>query len=121
MILVTLPMRTVSAMNTREHHMARYRRSKAQRTTVALALRPAVGNGFGKKHERLVITLTRIGIRQGLDGDNLQASFKAIRDSVAEVIGIDDGSDRVEWRYAQRRGPAWGIEIAIATPEEMAA
>jgi hypothetical protein len=121
MILVSLPIRTVSAMNTREHHMVRYRRVKAERDAVALALRPKVGKGFAKKHPRLVVTLTRIGIRQPLDGDNLQASFKAVRDAVAEVIGIDDGSDRIEWRYAQRRGAAWGVEIAVGTPEEMAA
>jgi hypothetical protein len=119
-ILVHLPIRTVSAMNTREHHMARYRRVKEQRGVAKLALSAACV-GLAKKHARLVVTLTRIGIRQGLDGDNLVSSMKAIRDGVADALGIDDGSDRVEWRYAQRRGDAWGVEIAIGTPEEMAA
>ena len=120
MILVHLPIRTVSAMNTREHHMARYRRAKQHRGVAKLALAAACV-GLAKKHPRMVVTLTRIGIRQGLDGDNLQASLKAVRDGVADALGIDDGSDRIEWRYAQRRGKAWGVEIAIATPEEMAA
>lgn len=121
MILVHLPIRTVSAMNTREHHMKRYRRTKQQRTAAALSLRPLIGKRDLTNHGSIVVTLTRIGIRQGLDGDNLQASMKAIRDGVADALGIDDGSDRIEWRYAQRRGDAWGVEIAIGTPEEMAA
>ena len=120
MILVHLPIRTVSAMNTREHHMVRYRRTKQQRGVAKLALAAACA-GLARKHARLVVTLTRIGIRQGLDGDNLQASLKAVRDGVADALRIDDGSNRVEWRYAQRRGAAWGVEIAVGTPEEMAA
>lgn len=121
MILVHLPIRTVSAMNTREHHMARYRRTKAQRTAASLVVAGHIAHARRKLPGRLVVTLTRIGIRQGLDGDNLQASLKAVRDGVADALGIDDGSDRIEWRYAQRRGAAWGVEIAIGTPEDVAA
>jgi len=121
MILVTLPIRTVSAMNTREHWAKRARRVKEQRNTTALVVAGHIAHAKGTLPGRLVVTLTRIGIRQGLDGDNLQASMKAIRDGVADALGIDDGSDRIEWRYAQRRGAAWGVEISIGTPEEVAA
>lgn len=123
MIVVTLPLRIPSAANMREHWAAKHRRVKAQRNAVALAVRPVVSKGLAERHERLVVTLTRIAVAgsRGLDGDNLQASFKAVRDQVAAELGIDDGDARIEWRYAQRRGKAWGVEISIATPEEVAA
>lgn len=119
MILVHLPIRTVSAMNTREHWGARSRRARQHRDLAHLSL-ARHAKGLSKRYPRMVVTLCRVGIRQGLDGDNLQASLKAVRDGVADALGIDDGSDRIEWRYAQRRGDAWGVEIAIGTPEEMA-
>jgi len=28
----------------------------------------------------------------------------AVRDGVADAIGIDDGSARIEWKYAQEKG-----------------
>ena len=59
----------------------------------------------------LTITLTRIGIRK-LDGDNLQRSFKSTRDGVADALGIDDGSDRIEWKYAQEKGK-YGVKVTI--------
>jgi hypothetical protein len=37
------------------------------------------------------------------DGDNLAASLKAFRDSVAGFLGVDDGDSRVRWAYTQRK------------------
>lgn len=51
----------------------------------------------------VVVTLTRIAPRD-FDSDNLAMSFKAARDGIADALGVDDGSARVTWRYAQRRG-----------------
>lgn len=55
---------------------------------------------------RYICTIT---IRQQLgrlpDGDNLQGCAKVLRDTVAQALGIDDGSDAVDWRYAVERGP----------------
>lgn len=39
-----------------------------------------------------------------LDGDNLQSGFKATRDGVADWLGINDGSPRLQWSYYQRQG-----------------
>lgn len=36
-----------------------------------------------------------------LDSDNNAASFKPLRDAVAETIGIDDGSNRIRWEHEQ--------------------
>lgn len=62
----------------------------------------------------LVVTLVRIAPRE-LDDDNLRGAFKAMRDAVAEWLGVDDADPRVEWAYGQKRaGPREyrvGIEI----------
>ncbi len=51
----------------------------------------------------VVVALTRIAPRD-LDTDNLASGLKAVRDGVADALGVDDGSSRIEWRYAQERG-----------------
>ena len=39
-----------------------------------------------------------------LDSDNLASSLKAVRDGVADAMGVDDGCSRIQWCYAQRKG-----------------
>lgn len=63
----------------------------------------------------VVVTLARIAPR-ALDDDNLAFAFKAIRDGVADGLGVRDNDPRVSWRYTQAkpaRGGAPAIEIAI--------
>ena len=103
---VVVPLVTVSEANQREHWSVRARRVKSQRQVVGWALAPhsehlpAIRAGAV-----IVVDLVRVSPRK-LDDDNLRGALKAVRDACAEWIGIDDGSARYEWRYAQRRGPA---------------
>lgn len=88
-----LPLRIESVANKREHWSVRHRRTKAHRLA-ALAIPP---------HPLpCVVWLVRIAPRQ-LDGDNLQSGFKALRDGIADRLGVKDNDPRVEWRYAQTR------------------
>lgn len=110
MINVDIPIRTVSVMNTREHHMARARRARLHRQSAhwameQLRVRPAFP---------CTVTLTRIAPRE-LDGDNLQSALKAARDGVADWLGLDDRDARVTWNYGQRKGPAkqYSVEVTI--------
>ena len=109
MICVEIPIRTVSVLNTREHHMARARRAKAHRQAAHWSLvtlkKPALP---------CTVTLTRIAPRP-LDGDNNQAAMKACRDGVADWLGVDDRDPRVTWAYGQRRGAPkhYAVEVAI--------
>jgi hypothetical protein len=50
-----------------------------------------------------------------LDGDNLQSGFKAVRDGVADWLGVDDGNGLVDWQYVQRSGKAgeYAVEIEV--------
>jgi len=103
MLSCTLPIKTVSVLNVREHWAKRAKRSKLHRETAVKMLRT-----YGESHRlyrgafpiRFTITLTRIGGRT-MDGDNLQASLKATRDGVSDWLGIDDGDKRLTWVYRQ--------------------
>lgn len=95
-VTVTIPLRTYSTMNGREHWGAKARRAKQERTLAHFhcprGLVPP-----------MTVILTRIAPR-ALDTDNLAASFKAIRDGIADRIGINDRDSRVRWVYEQRTG-----------------
>lgn len=97
--MIELPLRIESEANGREHWGAKAGRVKRQRDQMALMI---------PKHRLpglpCTVTLTRIAPRH-LDGDNLQSGFKAVRDGIADRLGIKDNDPRVTWLYAQRRGP----------------
>lgn len=61
----------------------------------------------------VTVTLVRVGPR-ALDDDNLAYAFKAIRDGVADALGVKDHDARVTWAYAQERG-AYAVRIELAT------
>jgi hypothetical protein len=106
-VKVVIPMVLPSVANLREHWAAKARRTKAQRAAVSLLVPRASPEG------RVVVTLTRVAPRPIKDAhDNLRSAFKHIVDSVAERLGIDDGSPRIAWLYRQRKGPAQ-VEIEI--------
>lgn len=95
MIEVELPLRVESESNGREHWAVKAKRTRLQRHT-ACALVPF--------HPLpCVVTLIRIAPR-ALDDDNLAGGFKAIRDGIADRLGVNDRDPRVQWRYAQRTG-----------------
>ena len=110
MIAVYLPLRTVSTLNAREHWSKRARRAAEHRGVTHMALTARL-RGIALP---VVVTLTRIAPR-ALDGDNLQASCKNVRDGVADALGVDDRTPLVTWVYLQRRGKPreYGVEITI--------
>jgi hypothetical protein len=92
---IRAPIKTVSEMNQRSHWAGKYRRSKKQQQDIRLFL-----NTCRKPKLPCDVWLTRVGQRQ-LDDDNLQGAFKAIRDEIADWLGIDDGGSEVMWHYDQ--------------------
>jgi hypothetical protein len=108
-VKVQIPLRTGRGLNSREHHFARARRVKAEeRNAVAWIL-----NGKTRPALPVVVTMTRSAPSKGLDGDNLAGSLKAVRDQVAQWLGVDDADQRVTWKYGQCRGP-WGVEVEFS-------
>jgi hypothetical protein len=111
---VEIPVRILSEMNRRDHWRKRNARFRAQQTEVFFALRvfaeamKLITSGDAE----IVVTLTRLD-PQMLDTDNLASGFKAVRDQVAKQLGIDDGSDRIEWIYRQAKARTYSAQIRI--------
>ena len=103
---VILPIRTVNPLNERCHWAKRAKRSKSERSMAKL-LTP-------KTALPCRVILTRIAPR-AMDGDGLQASFKAIRDGVADKLGVLDNDKRVTWQYRQIKGQPkeYAVHICI--------
>jgi len=125
-LVVVAPIKTVSEANAHEHWRARQKRAKSQRSDALLiatvyARKAGVMVCSGDEYRLagpMLVTLTRIAPR-ALDSDNLAGSAKHVRDGIADALGIDDRDERVEWRYAQRRGAPkyYGVEIRIEPKE----
>jgi len=111
-MIVSIPLRTCSGLNAREHWRSRARRVKAEREIVNGALWL-----LAKARPPLNVLLTRVAPSNGLDDDNLCGALKAVRDEFAAWVGVDDRHTHlVRYTYAQRRGP-WGVEIEWAPME----
>lgn len=99
------PKSKLYSLNARQGWAARFRLASLAKDYTWLAIKQA-NWPLEQLSGRYVCTIT---IRQRLgrlpDGDNLQGCAKAIRDTVALALGVDDGSEWVEWRYVSERGP----------------
>jgi hypothetical protein len=109
----TVPIRIVSEANLREHWAKRAKRKTAQQVEMIVELRNVL-----RQSPRVafpcVVTLTRIGPRR-LDSDNLANGFKAVRDAIAGVLGIDDGDSRIRFEYEQEANGKreYGVRVGI--------
>lgn len=105
----TLPIKTVSEANVREHWAQRARRAKWQRRDAYMAT---------PRHTLpCTVTLTRIAPRT-LDDDNLRAALKAVRDGVADRLGVGDRDPRVVWEYGQEKADRprhYAVHIAMTS------
>lgn len=116
-IIFQAAIRTISESNQREHWTHKAKRAQIQRQQSHYAWLKVVKPGlmFEVLQPPYVVTITRIGPKV-LDSDNLARSQKTVRDQVATELGIDDGSDLIDWRYDQeatgRREYAVRVEIS---------
>ena len=98
MIDVTIPgLRLVSEANARGSWHGGASRAAKQRSVVALVfrtLRCAIPCN---------VRIVRIAPSR-LDDDNLARAAKAVRDQLAEWLGVDDRDERVSWTVAQAKG-----------------
>ncbi len=108
----TISLRTVSSPNMREHWAVRARRVKAERNAARFSLPGQLGGRFAMP---CTVTLTRVTPPRGktLDDDNLRGCLKAVRDGVADWLGVADNDPRVTWRYDQRKGEAWQVVVEV--------
>jgi hypothetical protein len=108
---IILPIRIESEANRREHWAVKASRTKIHRASACLMVSPLRRKilSIGPK---LTIRLTRIAPRE-LDDDNLARGFKAVRDGVADALGMDDRDRRLRWAYAQERGEPGEYAVRI--------
>lgn len=114
-ITFSIPIRTVSEMNTREHWAKRAKRAKLHRRSAAGFMDSWMHGITGvaaRTATKIRVTLTRIGKRK-LDSDNLASSMKHAQDGIADAIGIDDGDDRMCWKYAQEIGKEYAVRVEM--------
>lgn len=105
--VIWIPIRTGRGLNERGHWATKARRVKAEREAAQWAL-----VGAQKPPLPCVVVLTRVGPTNGLDDDNLAGSQKAIRDQIAQWLGVDDRRNQiVRYEYRQRREKVWGVEV----------
>ena len=107
----TIPIQLPSLANTRLHWRRMAQLKRKQRDATAICM-------IGKiiPPLQLTVTITRIGPRQ-LDDDNLAASCKYVRDQIANIVGVDDGSLLYTWQYKQRKG-GYCVEVEMMTRVE---
>lgn len=113
MLHVSLPLKTRSLLNLREHWASRARRTKAHRAATILALRCEDPGGWATTDAGSVIVVTLVRYGRRLDDDNLRGALKAVRDGVAEWAGIDDGSPRWRWEYVQGKPGKLGERVEV--------
>ena len=103
-----LPIRTRSAPNLREHWAVRARRTRDERAVVAF-LMANVRLVVGTPH---AVLMTRLGPRR-MDDDNATAGCKAVRDEIANLLGIDDGDKRVTWDVQQEKAKDYALRVEV--------
>lgn len=101
--MIELPIRTVNPLNNRRHWRVVWARSKKEREAAYLATPAGL-------YLPLTVKLTRIGKRD-MDSDGLAASFKAIRDGIADKCKVNDGSNLIHFEYAQEKSKTYAVRI----------
>lgn len=105
-----IPVRLVSGANLREHWAVKSKRNRLQRESARIATIAALRGGIF--HPPATITIERVG-KRNLDSDNLAISAKAVRDGIADALGIDDGDARLDWQYRQSVGKEYTVRVTI--------
>ena len=117
-LVVTIPGIKLESPNThyfgsRRAMFAQAKKIKKTRGDVAMVLRSRFGTPPAPP---LLVTITRISPAE-LDDDNLARSGKAVRDGVADWLGVDDRTKRggVAWKYAEAQAGKgiYGVTIRI--------
>ena len=91
-------------------------RSGSQRKAVAKCISPRLAHLLPLVEHfynggRVRVSMTRLGAI--LDGDNLQYSMKAVRDTIALFFGSEDNDRRFIWEYGQEKVGRVGVRIQI--------
>lgn len=112
-ISFTVALKTGNGLNDRAHWGTRSKKVKKERSVIAMAWLVFAGRG-PRLEPPVKARLTRIKpAGKMMDDDNLKGSLKAVRDQVAEQIGVDDrDKTKIVFDYDEQYGP-WGVRIEV--------
>lgn len=117
----TVPLRTGTGCNNREHWRARHNRVQAEHDETNAAWRQLPwktrweGVNATAARRPLYVTLTRISPGKP-DDDNVAGAVKGVRDALAKLLLVNDGNRKLIRFKAtdERRGPdVWGVQVRI--------
>lgn len=121
---VFLPIYARSESNFRDNRYSKSKRVKEQRGIACMVIRHSVDAvrkfRMANPEEHVTVTLTRIrpSRRIALDDDNLRGSLKAVRDGVADALGIQDNDPHFTWHYLQATGEDYAVRVQISATEK---
>lgn len=75
--------------------------SKSKQNTLPTLVEVPKGSRHRKRKVLVIVTLIRCGTNLLDDDDNLPFAFKATKDVISTVLGVDDADRRVAWQYGQ--------------------
>jgi len=118
-MVIDIPIRTISGANAREHWARRKDRVERERcaTWAYWHKAPNVERCAVRKWPGWRISIVRRSPGKFLDSDNLPTATKSVRDELARLLGVDEGSPRYEWVYRQVRSPIWSVLVVIEKAE----
>lgn len=119
-LTTTIDVQLISKANAREHRRVRDQRIIRERDATRSALDAVADFGDGRVMTNKLadwidaragarVTLSRPYHETPLDDDNIRAAFKAVRDAVAEFLGVDDGEERLHFIYQQTKAARTGV------------
>lgn len=111
---IILPVKIYSENNMSQNPWVKRKRTLAQKFCVGIALKNRLENVIFP----CLVKLIRLSTKP-LDPDNLQFSFKAVRDEVANRLipglrpGMADGDPRIKWEYEEQKEKGNSLKIEI--------
>jgi len=114
MIILSIPVKTVSESNDHSHWTSKHKRHRIQKQAIWSAFK----EGNVQVSTPCHIKLTRLAPGT-LDSDNLSSALKFVRDTVASQIipglapGRADDDKLITWDYSQEKNKEYAIRIEI--------
>ena len=103
-----LPVHTKTPGNTRRHWRIESKEARLQRDAACLLVKCCKD----KPPFPVKVTLTRCSPRS-LDRQNMGGAMKHVIDGIADAYGVDDGDEKWEFVFCQKRQSLYGVEITI--------
>jgi len=117
-VSVRVPIKTISEGNARDGHWSkRHNRRKGQRRDTGLIVGAAIRRKWKMSEIRnakgISVSLTRRAPGTLDVHDGLPMSLKAVVDSIADSLGVDDADYRIAYAYSQVKSKEYAVDVRI--------